>query len=355
MRASRPNRRQLLGSVGALVAGAAAGPATAAGQAPPPPLVPREDLVNTLEYEAQARRNLPAAAFAQIAGGDRAAFDRVTLHPRHLVPTLDMDLTATLFGDAHFTPILVGPIANQQRFHADGVLATVKGASAAKAAMVVSSESSVPFETIAAQATSPLWYQVFAADPAARAQMQGAVTLGCRTLCVTVGARPAAGARAGAAPAPVDWAVFAALKKSVAVPVLVKGVTTPAAARLALQNGADGLIVSDYGGLAGVKGQAPILALADIVDAVGGKVPVLVDGSFRRGTDILKALAFGARGVLVGRPVMWGLAAYGAAGVQGVVEMLQTELARYMGMCGKSTLQMLDRSVVRVHANGART
>jgi hypothetical protein len=94
MRASRPNRRQLLGSVGALVAGAAAGSASTTGQAPPARLVPREDLVNTLEYEAQARRNLPAAAFAQIAGGDRAAFDRIALHPRHLVPTLDMDLTA---------------------------------------------------------------------------------------------------------------------------------------------------------------------------------------------------------------------------------------------------------------------
>jgi len=92
------------------------------------------------------------------------------------------------------------------------------------------------------------------------------------------------------------------------------------------------------------------LNLAAIVDAVGGTVPVLVDGSFRRGTDIFKALAFGAKAVLVGRPVMWGLAAYGAEGVQSVVEMLQTELARYMAMCGRVNLAMLDRSALQVHA-----
>ena len=107
--------------------------------------------------------------------------------------------------------------------------------------------------------------------------------------------------------------------------------------------------MSNYGGLAGAGTDALVLTLPAIVDAVGGKVPVLVDGSFRRGTDILKALAFGAQSVLVARPVMWGLAAYGADGVQGVVEMLQTELARYMAMCGRPNLKMLDRTMLRVH------
>ena len=133
------------------------------------------------------------------------------------------------------------------------------------------------------------------------------------------------------------------------MPVLVKGIATPQAARLALQHGVHGIIVSYHGGLVGPGTDALILTLPQIVDAVDGKVPVLVDGSFRRGTDILKALAFGAHGVLVGRPAMWGLAAYGADGVQGVVEMLQTELARYMGMCCKSHLGMLDRTILRVH------
>jgi 4-hydroxymandelate oxidase len=306
----------------------------AQGQAPAPPvrLVPRADLVNVLEYEAQARRKLPAAAYAPIAGGDRAAFDRITLHPRLVVPVMDMDLTATLFGDAHFTPVIVGPVSDQKRFHPDAELATVRGASAAKAGVVVSSRSSVPLKTLVAEARTPLWYQVSANDPAVRTQTLDAVQAGCKVICATLAA-------------PVDWPAFAALKRSLTVPVIAKGITTPAAARLALQNGADGIVVSTYGG----SNRPAIITLASIVDAVGGKVPVLIDGSFRRGTDIVKAIAFGAQGVLVARPVMWGLAAYGAEGVQGVLEMLQTEFARYMAQCGRSTLKAADRTMVRVH------
>jgi 4-hydroxymandelate oxidase len=313
-------------------------------------LAPRAELVNSLEYEEQAKLKLEPSAYALIAGGDRAAFDRMTLRPRMLSPVLDMDLGVTLFGDTHFAPILVGPMADQKRFHPDGELATVNGASAAKAVVIVGSHSSVPIETLAAQTKTSVWYQVFPNEAAARTQIQHAVTAGCKAICVTVGAVPSPpGARAVATAAPVDWTAFSALKRGVTVPVLVKGVTTPEAAQLALHNGADGIVVSTYG-LVSSRRQAPILSLPDIVDAVAGKAPVLVDGSFRRGTDILKALAFGAQGVLLGRPIMWALAAYGADGVQGVIEMLQTELARYMGMCGRSNLKALDRTMVRVHA-----
>jgi hypothetical protein len=149
-------------------------------------------------------------------------------------------------------------------------------------------------------------------------------------------------------PAAINWGAVDGLKQGVSVPVVVKGLTTAAEATAALQHGAQGLIVSNFGGLLAGK-DAPILELPKIVDAVAGKAPVLVDGSFRRGTDVLKALAFGAQGVIVARPVMWGLAAYGDAGVQGVVEMLQTELARYMGMCGKPTIKALDRTAIKVH------
>ena len=216
---------------------------------------------------------------------------------------------------------------------------------------VVSSDSSVPPHEIAARAGTLLWYQVFAGDAAARTLIQDAVKAGCRAICITVGAAPApnSGRAATVTTVKTDWAAIDALKRGVSVPVMVKGITTPGAARLALQHGVDGIIVSNYGGRVGPDTGGPILALPQIVDAVDGKVPVLVDGSFRRGTDILKALAFGARSVLVGRPAMWGLAAYGADGVQGVVEMLQTELARYMGMCGKSHVGMLDRTILRVH------
>jgi 4-hydroxymandelate oxidase len=325
-------------------------------EATPVRLAPRDQLVNTLEYEEQAKRTLTAELFASIAGGDRAAFDRITLRPRMLSPALDLDLSVTLFGDTMFAPVIVAPVANQRQFHADGELATVRGASAAKAAMVVSSDTSVPLPELMASAVTPIWYQVFASDTGARARVQDGVKAGCKAICVTVGAAPAAkGARRVAASQRVDWAAVDAIKNGLNVPVVVKGIATPDEARLALKHGVQGLIVSNYGGLAGPIKDAPILALPAIVDAVQGAVPVFVDGSFRRGTDILKALALGAQAVLVGRPAIWGLAAYGDSGVQGVLEMLQTELARYMGMCGVSTVKALDRSVLRIHAARDKT
>jgi 4-hydroxymandelate oxidase len=236
---------------------------------------------------------------------------------------------------------MVAPISEQKRFHPDGELATAKGATAAKALMIVSSRSSVPVDQIAAQA-SGFWYQVYASDAAAKAQIADGVKAGAKAIVITVGVAPAAGGKAVAAP--VNWVAVDALKQGVTVPVVVKGIATAVNATAALQHGVQGIIVSNHGGK-----DSLILELPKIVDAVAGKVPVLIDGSFRRGTDVVKALAFGAQGVIVGRPVMWGLAAYGDAGVQGVVEMLQTELARYMGMCGKPTIKALDRTVVKIH------
>ena len=348
-------RRQALSAAGAMLAGSQIAPVPTAPAPGVQPVAeragvaPRAELVNTQEYEEQARLKLAPAVYSLIAGGDREGFDRITIRPRVLVDTLGLDLSVTLFGERLFAPIVIGPVADQRRFHADGELASAKGASAARAIMMVSSRSSVPLQEIAAQARTSLWYQVFAADPAARRQIQDAVNAGCKAICITVGAAAASGSRRSPMAAKVDWPAVDALKQGLNVPVLVKGIATPEAAQVALQHGVDGIIVSNYGGLAGTGTEAVVLTLPAVVDAVGGKVPVLVDGSFRRGTDILKALAFGARSVLVARPPMWGLAAYGADGVQGVVEMLQTELARYMAMSGRTHLQMLDRTMLRVH------
>ena len=355
------SRREALGSVGAIVAGTVAG-STLGGESPAaqqrerapwePPvplrLTPREELVNVLEYEEEAKKKLPPATFALIAGGDRALFDRVTLRPRMNIPTTEMDLTVNLFGEDHFTPIIVAPIAEQKRFHPDAELATAKGAAAGQALMIVSSRSSVPLAEIAAIAKPSFWYQVYASDSAAKSQVQDAVKAGAKAIVITVGASHAANGNRVATPASINWSAVDSIKQGVNIPVIVKGVTTPAEATTALQHNVQGLIASNFGGLLNNK-DAMILALPNIIDAVGGKVPVLTDGSFRRGTDTFKALAFGAKGVLIGRPVMWGLSAYGDAGVQGVIEMAQTELARYMGMCGKVNLKALDRTAVKVH------
>jgi 4-hydroxymandelate oxidase len=269
-----------------------------------------------------------------------------------------LDLSVQLFGQTHFTPILVGPVERLQRFHPDGEVAMVRGASAAQTPVVVSNRSSQPIEKIAAEAKNGLWFQVFPeADMApVLSSVQNAVKAGCKAVCLTVGTpyRPT-GSDGPPNPAKLtpdgdpqmDWEVVQRVKQAAKVPLLLKGVMNPDDAKAALDKGVDGIIVSDYGGLY-VQGLAsPVQVLPSIVDAVGGRVPVLIDGSFRRGTDMVKALALGAKGVLVARPPVWGLSAYGAEGVQTVLELLISELARDMGLCGTPTLADLHPNLVR--------
>ena len=343
-------------SAGAVAGGvlAAATPAAAQTSAggilrlpnPPPVVVPRTELVNVLEYEAQARLVRGAAAMAPVTGSDRTVTDRITLRPRWNIPTRDLDLTATLFGDQHFTPIIVGPIAEQRRFHPEAEVAMARGVSAAKAAMVISSDSSMPLASIAAAATTPVYLQVYAGSPKVKDVLAAASGARARAIFVTVGAGTSASAPAGGA---IDWAAVEAVVKGTSLPVVVKGITRAQDAREAVKRGARGVVVSNYRGGNAASLPGTLLMLEPVVQAVGSQVPVLVDSSFRRGTDIVKALGLGAKGVLVGRPVMWGLAAYGADGAQGVVEMLQTELARYMCMCGRPNLAALSPNVVRIH------
>ncbi|MEO8053433.1 MAG: alpha-hydroxy-acid oxidizing protein [Acidobacteriota bacterium] len=328
-----------------------------AGEAPGR-IAPRADLANVLEFEDVASRMLASAAYAPIAGGDRSFFERITLRPRMMISTLEMDMSVDIFGQKMFAPIIVGPIAHQQQFHPEGELATARGAAAAKAVTVVSSHSSFPIEKIAAEAKSGLWYQAFpdADANALKTGIQQAVKAGSKAVIITVGAEYRNAKRASGpaelakmAPAALNWKVIDQLRQGLTVPFLLKGIMTPEEADAAVKAGVQGIVVSDYGGLL-VKGMAtPIEVLPSIVDAVGGRVPVLVDGSFRRGSDVFKALAFGATAVMLGRPAMWGLAAYGADGVQGVVEMLQTDLGRDLGQCGTPTIKSIARAHVKIH------
>ncbi len=355
------SRRHALGVMGtAVAAGVALAELGAQAQTPavaplrisnpPPLLVPRTELVIVPEYEAQARLVLGPARVAPILGSDMSVTNRITLRPRMNINTRGLDLTAPLFGDDHFTPIMVGPMADQRRFHAEGEVATARGASAAKAAMVVSSDSSMPLTAIAQATTAPLYVQVYAGSPKVKDILAQASTVRAKAVFVTVGAGTSAAAPATPAGAPIDWAAIEAVVKGTSLPVIVKGITRPQDAREAVKRGAKGVVVSNYrgGSAAGLTGT--LLLVAPVVQAVGADVPVLVDGSFRLGTDVLKALAFGAKGVLIGRPAMWGLAAYGADGVQGVVQRLQTDLGRYMCMCGLTSLTAVNPSVARVRA-----
>lgn len=360
--ASATSRRQAIGVTGTTICASIAGtampalgapaqaPAAPLLREPPPALAPQADLVNVPSYEPQARLVLGPARVAPILGSDRTVTDRITLRPRMNIPTRDLDLTSRLFGDEHFAPIIVGPIADQKRFHAEGEVAMARGASAAKAAMIVSSDASMPLATIAQAATTPLWLQVYANSPKVKDVLAEAGAARAKAVIVTVNAGTSASGPATPASARIDWAAVDAVVKGTPLPVIVKGITSPQDAKEAVARGAKGVVVSNYRGGDAAALTGTLLLVAPVVQAVGDQVPVLVDGSFRRGTDIIKALGFGAKGVLIGRPVMWGLAAYGADGVQGVVEKLQTELGRYMCMCGRPSLASVNSSVLRVHA-----
>jgi isopentenyl diphosphate isomerase/L-lactate dehydrogenase-like FMN-dependent dehydrogenase len=350
-------------------------------------------LNNVMEFEPIARTKMLKTAYDYIAGGvddewslrqNRAGFERITLRPRMLVDVSKLDLSLELFGSKIEMPILIAPTAGHQQAHPEGELATVKAAGATKTIMVVSSNSSYPIDKIGGAATGPFWFQLYAEPDkdGARERVERAVAAGAKAVCWTVDGAfnshrerllrgrlvtsgppgtvsPQSGRRRAAVPpapyrlqslfvASLTWPFLQELKSWAKVPVLVKGILTVEDARLAVENGAAGIVVSNHGARYLDTAPSTIEVLPEIVDAVQGKIPVLIDGGFRRGTDVLKALAIGAKAVLVGRPPLYGLGAFGQPGVQRVMEMLQTELALAMGLSGKPNLASIDKTLVRV-------
>ena len=335
----RLDRRESLRRVGWLV-GAPAAQAQRGGGAPPNHrLAPVLELINVPEFEPMARLVLPKAQFDRISGGHRRSFDKMTFRQRLMVYAMDLDLTTPLFGHDMFAPIIVGPLAGQHALHPEGEVATARGASAGKAVMVATGDA--PIARVVGAGDQPVWFQVYADAAGAGDAAAGAVEAGCAAVCVTLGVS------ADHRPAAIDWGAVRRLGETVDVPVVAKGIMSVDQARAALDAGADGLVVSNHGGLVGGAQALPVDVLPAVADAVGDRAPILVDGSFRRGTDVLKGLALGATAVMVARPAMWGLAAYGADGVQAVVELLQTELARNMAASGRPTIPMIDRELVR--------
>ncbi len=346
------NRRLALRALGSLLASSPLLRSQELNGEPPGRFIPKQELVDVFEIEAMAKRKLASTVYSTIAGGDRAAFERITFRPRMLVNVQRLDLSVDLFGEKLYSPMMLGPIMAQQEFHPEGEVAAARGAGASKTLMIVSSRASQPLGKIAAAARTPLWFQAFPDADVKSAQQ--AVDAGCKAVCLTVGTPYLAG---GVSPKQLqamgnphlNWDLVDQWRKQLKVPLVLKGIMSPDEARTAAQRGVQGIVVSNYGGLFAAGLASPLEMLPSIVDAVAGKLPVFVDGSFRRGTDVLKALAFGARAVLIGRPAMWGLAAYGADGVQIVFQMLQGELARDMGHCGMPSIASIDRTLIKVH------
>ncbi|MGV3569000.1 MAG: alpha-hydroxy acid oxidase [Ramlibacter sp.] len=333
------------------------------------------------DYEAHARQALDANAWAYFsshagdgctARANAAAWQAIELLPRVLRSAAGLDTSGELFGRSLPWPLLVAPMALQRMAHPDGELATALAASAQGAGMVLSSQASLPLEAVAAAVRAdadrgPLWLQLyFLPDRGATLDLvRRAEAAGFEALVVTVDATvraarpaeqragfrlppgiatvnlpPAAAAtslRAMVAQAP-GWHDIAWLRAQTALPLLLKGVLHPADVRDAVAQDVDGLIVSNHGGRTLDTAVASARALPAIVDAARGSVPVLVDGGLRRGTDVFKALALGASAVLVGQPVLWGLASAGAAGAAHVLRLLRDEFEVAMAQCGAGSL-----------------
>lgn len=314
------------------------------------------------------------------------SLDGLFLRPRVLVDVAEVDPSLELLGSRLPHPILLAPTAFQRLAHPDGELATARAAGRTGALYVASTLSTCSIEEIGGACTGPLWLQlyVFRDREITRALVQRAEAAGCRAICLTVTV-PVQGNRErdarnrfrlsdgvemanfrGLAQAAfpegsgsgleafigrefdpsLGWDALEWLRSITRLPVVVKGVATPEDASLAAGHGAAAVIVSNHGGRQLDGAEPTLLALPRVAAAVGHLIPVLVDGGFRRGTDVVKALALGASAVLIGRPYLWGLALEGQGGVERVVEILRGELVRAMALLGRPTLPALDRSVL---------
>lgn len=321
--------------------------------------------------------------FAGGAGEERTvaanteAFDRYRLLPRVLRGVGRRTLAVDLLGAPLSMPVLLSPTAFHRLAHPDGEVATARAAAAARTVMILSMAATRTVEDVAATGVR-LWFQLFVQPDRAFTErlVRRAERAGCAALVVTVDAplfgrrdrdvrngfvdlpaglacenlrdSPADPPRPIAWDADLTWTDLTWLRGLTTLPVLVKGVLHPDDARLAVEHGVDGIIVSNHGGrqLDGVV--ATVDTLATVVDAVAGRVPVLLDGGVRRGTDIVTALALGATAVGIGRPAVWGLAADGVAGVRHVLEVLRGELDRAMALCGADRVAALGPDVVQV-------
>jgi 4-hydroxymandelate oxidase len=351
--------------------------------------------LNVFDFETLAREKLPQMAYDYYASGahdeitlreNHAAYDRIQLLQRVLVDVSRRNPATTVLGQSVAMPILIAPTAFHCMAHPQGEIATVRAAGAAKTIMILSTLSNSAVEDVLAQASGPVWFQlyIYRDRGATEALVRRVETAGCSALVVTADA-PLLGRRerdvrnrfqlppglsvknllpAEMADLPkgfadsglaayfatlldqaLTWKDIAWLRSITDLPVLVKGIVRTADAIRAVEHGATGIVVSNHGGRQLDTAPATINVLPGIAEAIAGRAEVLVDGGVRRGTDVLKAIALGAKAVLLGRPILWGLAADGERGISRVLEILRTELDLAMALCGCPSVDDIGRDL----------
>ena len=339
--------------------------------------------LNVYEYAKLAQERMEPAFWDYYHGGSddevtlrasRAAYERIRLRPRVLVDVSNCDTCTTVLGTPVSMPILVAPMALHCLAHPEGECATAQGAGMAGTLMIASTTATRNIEEIAGAVTGPLWFQlyVYPSFEVAAKLVRRAEAAGYRAIVLTVDL-PRLGRRekdirnnvtippppyceanfvdvekVGQEWVPLTWESLSWLRSITSLPILLKGILTAEDAALAVEHGVDGIVVTNHGGRQLDTAITSIEALPEVVEAVSGRCEVYLDGGIRRGTDILKALALGAQAVLVGRPVLWGLAVNGAEGVCHVLELLRNELELDMALAGRPTLDSIDRSLVKM-------
>jgi 4-hydroxymandelate oxidase len=352
------------------------------------------DAINVMDFEPAARQALPPAHLGYLVTGvdddltlkaNREGFQHYQLRPRRLVDVTRVDMRTGLFGTTWESPIFMCPVGGQRMVHPDGELATARAARSKATLQVLSTATSTAVEEVAQTRGGPIWYQLYPTSKweVREKLVRRAEAAGCPVLVVTVDlpagrhtetfdrlrrmdtrncvtCHPAGPGAISQKPmfqgidvtgvalfdSGMTWESVRRLRKMTPMKLVLKGIQTREDALLCRENGVDGIVVSNHGGRADETGRATIDCLPEVVDAVGGKMPVMVDGGFRRGTDVFKALALGATAVGIGRPYMWGLAAFGQPGIERVLDLLRAELELVMKQCGVRSLAEITRSSI---------
>lgn len=396
---TNPARRRALVKVAQLIAASPAAATTAMAQTDPRPLgehrrfLTLAEMQTAFDFEPVFFGNVPLRVYDYTAHGEgseftlrrnRQAYDWVDiLAARPPVPASQVDLSTELLGVKMKFPILVGPSATQAQLHPDGEKGMFQGATAASATkMVLSVNTSTPVDQVAkAVPGATLWAQLYPVEngPANERLVDTYQSAGCDGIIITVDqqssfyersqqdlnlggivrtpakatARPdatgAARYRISTGRLWYTWRYIDETRKLIKGPMIIKGILTAEDARLAIEHGADAIIVSNHGGRSMDYGPSTLEVLPEIVAAVNGRIPVLFDSGIRRGADIFKALALGANAVLLGRTPRWGLAAFGPAGAQRLVEILQQELVQTAAAARCARLADIDRATVETH------
>ena len=357
-----------------------------------------KEAINVFDFEPVMRKNVPPAHFGYMASGiddevtlraNREGFLKFQLRPRRLVDVSKVDMSTEILGVKYDTPIIVAPIGGQKTFHADGEIATARAAKVGNHLQVLSTVTTTSVEDVTAARGQPLWYQLYATNKwdVAKAFVTRAEKAGCLAVAVTVDRnggrnqetlfrlqrtdprqcsdchdRSSLQANVKRRPmydgvdlsglthtqsSAMTWDFLKRLRDLTKMKIVVKGILAHEDAVLAVENGIDAIIVSNHGARSEDSGRSTIDALPEIVEAVRGRMPVLVDSGFRRGTDIAKALCMGATAVCVGRPYIWGLGAFGQPGVERVLELLRIELRATMQQVGAPSIKHLVPAMVR--------